>query len=105
MTKWPSTQLSEIEAVASVEMLMLHKNFMNVVRVRWLTGEMVLQHLKDVVQASRVVDVDIGNTFVTFHEKRKLQVPKVVVSFKTAGWFEVFKLPRKVVQAAVDRMK
>jgi len=86
-------------------MLMLHKNFMNVVRVRWLTGEMVLQHLKDMVQTTRIVDVDIGNTFVTFHEKRKLQVPEVVVSFKTAGWLEVFKLPRKVVQAAVDRMK
>jgi hypothetical protein len=75
---------------------------MNVVGVRRLASEMILQHLKDMAQAPSVVDVDVGDALVTLHKKRKLQVPKVIVSLKTAGRSEVLKLARKVVKTAVD---
>lgn len=97
--------LRKLKAVASIEMLMLHQNLMNVVRVRWLAGEMVLQHLKDMAQAGGIVDVDVGDTIVAFHEKCKLQVSEVIVGLETAGRFEVLELSGKVMQAAVSRMK
>ncbi len=97
--------LRKVEAVAGIQVLMLHQNLMNVVGVRWLTCEMVLQHLEDMVQSTRIIDVDIGNTISPLHKKCKLQVAEVVVGLETACRFEVLKLPRKVVQAAVDRME
>ena len=50
-------------------MLMRHQDLMNIVGMRRLASEMILQYLKDMAQAACVVNVDIGNALVTLHKE------------------------------------
>ena len=55
-------------------MLVPHQNLMNVIRMCRASGEVVFQNLKDVPEASRVVNIDIGHALVALHEKSKLEI-------------------------------
>lgn len=48
---------------------MRHQDLMNVVGMRRLPSEMILQYLKDLAQAPRIVNVDVRDTFVDSHKE------------------------------------
>jgi hypothetical protein len=53
-------------------MLVPQQNLMNIVRMCRAAGEMVPQNLKDVREASRVVNIDIGHALIALHEESHL---------------------------------
>jgi hypothetical protein len=57
----------------------------DVVRVRWAARELVSEHLKDMRESIRVVDVDVGDPAARAREERELQVAVVVLALEAAG--------------------
>jgi len=62
------------ERVSGIQMLMSDENLVNIVWVCGLPRELVPQHLKNVFEASSVVDVDIRFEFFAVCKKRQLQI-------------------------------
>ena len=66
-------------------MLVAHQNLVDVVRMCRAPGELVSQYLKDVTEATSIINVYVGDALVALHKKSQLQVSKAVIGFKTAG--------------------
>jgi uncharacterized protein (AIM24 family) len=66
---------------------------------------MVFQNLKDVPDASRIVNVNVSNALVAFHEESQLQVSKVVSGLEAARLGESDELSRQVVQGPGNLVK
>jgi hypothetical protein len=53
-------------------MLIANQDLVNIIRVSRLARYCVVYHLKDVLKAGSVVEIDVGYTVVTIHEKAQL---------------------------------
>ena len=64
------------QIIAGVEMLIPSQYFVNVEWIGFIAGERMIQHLKDVFDALRVVNIGVHNEFKRsrFVEKRELQI-------------------------------
>ena len=50
------------------QVLVIDQDFVNVVWMGWLTAEMIIQYLKNVLDAGRVINVNVGDTIVPAQE-------------------------------------
>ncbi len=67
-----TTISSQYESVPGIQVLVLHQNLVDVVRVCRAAGEMVFQNLKDVTKATGIVNVNVGHALVAFHKESQL---------------------------------
>jgi hypothetical protein len=97
--------LSQAKSVSGVQVLVLNQNLVDVVRMCRAAGEMISENLKDVAQATRIVNVDVGHTFVALHEESQLQVSEVISSLEAARRRKPNKLSRQMVEASGNLIK
>jgi hypothetical protein len=79
------SSLLDLQPVACIEVLMLHQDLVDVVRVRGPAGELVAQHLERMREAVGVIDVDVGDPGGVAGEERELQVALVIGCLEAAG--------------------
>ena len=83
-------------------MLVPQQNLVNIIRMRRVAGEMVSQNLKDVPEAARVINIDIGDELIALPEEGHLQVSKMIVGLETVSILEPFETWGEVVQPSVN---
>src|SRR5262245_17284438 len=75
------------QLVAGVEVLIPQQNFVNIERVGFIAGDRMTQHLKDVFDALRVVNIGVHDEFKRsrFVEKCELQSPVEIGGLETVN--------------------
>src|SRR5687768_14830468 len=88
------------QLIAWIEVLMRHEDLMDVERVRRVAGEVIAEHLKDMFQSRRIVDVDIRAALVAVLEERELKVAEGIQRLVAARGK---KSRRRLVERSVHR--
>src|SRR3990167_1298012 len=76
---------SDLQFVCRVELLVRDQDVVYGVRVRRLAGELVMQHLEDMLEPVRIVDVDVSHPVGTVGEEGELQIAVVILRLEAAG--------------------
>src|SRR5688572_14527875 len=77
--------VSNRETVSGIEPLAKKQDLVNVKRMSGPSCQGVSQDLKYVTQPAGVVNIDIDQAFVTFHEKSELQIAVRVIRLEAPG--------------------
>ena len=80
----PPMRLSNLKRITRVVVLEADENLVNVVRMSWIAGQLILQHLEHVLDAGSIVDIDVGYAVTgLIHEECQLQVSVMVWRLET----------------------